>query len=85
LPPTLCAYGALAAYLAEGVGNIFNILDPQAVIISGGLIEGHPSFVAAVENRVAALLYFGAKRTPRASLRPRAGTLGYGGGLIGLL
>jgi N-acetylmannosamine-6-phosphate 2-epimerase / N-acetylmannosamine kinase len=59
------AYSVLAGYLAEGVANIFNILDPQAVILSGGLIEGQTQFVAEVETRVASLLHFGAKRKPR--------------------
>ena len=64
-PRALKAYSALAAYLAEGVANIFNILDPQAVVLSGGLIEGQAQFVAEVETRAAALLHFGAKRKPR--------------------
>jgi glucokinase-like ROK family protein len=59
------AYRALAGYLAEGIANIFNILDPQAVILSGGLIEGHDSFVTDVENRVASIVHFGAQRRPR--------------------
>jgi putative N-acetylmannosamine-6-phosphate epimerase/predicted NBD/HSP70 family sugar kinase len=59
------AYRVLAGYLAEGVANIFNILDPQAVILSGGLIEGQAQFVADVETRVASLLHFGVKRKPR--------------------
>jgi glucokinase-like ROK family protein len=67
-PAALKAYAALAGYLAEGVANIFNLLDPQAVLISGGLVEGHPGFVADVEKRVTALLHFGAKREPRIQL-----------------
>jgi glucokinase-like ROK family protein len=59
------AYAALANYLAEGVANIFNVLDPEAVILSGGLIEGHPSFASQVEAQVASLLHFGVKRKPR--------------------
>jgi predicted NBD/HSP70 family sugar kinase len=58
------AYRVLAGYLAEGIANIFNILDPQAVILSGGLIEGQAQFIAEVETRVASLLHFGAKRKP---------------------
>jgi glucokinase-like ROK family protein len=67
-PAALQAYAALAGYLAEGVANIFNLLDPQAVLISGGLVEGHPGFVADVEKRVTALLHFGTKRKPRVQL-----------------
>jgi glucokinase-like ROK family protein len=64
----LRAYSALAGYLAEGIANIFNILDPEAVILSGGLIEGHTQFVAEVEERVTSILYFGSKRRPRVRL-----------------
>lgn len=64
----LKAYSALAEYLAEGVANVFNILDPQAVILSGGLVEGHAGFVSEVEQRVTSLLHFGGKRKPRVQL-----------------
>jgi putative N-acetylmannosamine-6-phosphate epimerase/predicted NBD/HSP70 family sugar kinase len=58
------AYQALGEYLAEGVANIFNLFDPEAVLISGGLVEGQAQFVARVGERVAALLHFGRKRKP---------------------
>jgi putative N-acetylmannosamine-6-phosphate epimerase/predicted NBD/HSP70 family sugar kinase len=68
------AYEALAGYLAEGVANIFNVLDPEAVLVSGGLIEGQAQFVPSVERQVSALLHFGPKRRP--SVRAaRAGRL----------
>jgi len=67
-PAAIAAYSALAGYLAEGVANIFNILDPEAVILSGGLVEGHLQFVEEVENRVVSLLHFGSKRKPRVQL-----------------
>jgi predicted NBD/HSP70 family sugar kinase len=62
------AYSAMAAYLAEGVANVFNIFDPEAVILSGGLIEGQTQFAAQVEAQVASLLLFGAKREIRVQL-----------------
>ena len=58
------AYQALATYLAEGIANIFNLFDPEAVLISGGLVEGQPQFVLSVAEQVAALLHFGSKRKP---------------------
>jgi glucokinase-like ROK family protein len=67
-PAAQSAYAALAGYLAEGIANIFNILDPQAVFVSGGLVEGHQEFVADVEKRVVKLLHFGPKRLPRVQL-----------------
>ncbi len=58
------AYEALARYLAEGVANIFNLFDPEAVLISGGLVEGDGQFVSSVAKQVCALLHFGCKRQP---------------------
>ena len=66
------AYSALAGYLAEGIANLFNILDPEAVILSGGLIEGNDNFIDEVQARVQSLLHFGEKRRPRL-LRAAAG------------
>lgn len=67
-PAALAAYSTLAGYLAEGVANVFNILDPEVVILSGGLIEGHVQFAVEVERRVRSLLHFGSKRNPRVEL-----------------
>jgi len=59
------AYACMAEHLAEGVANLFNLFDPEAVILSGGLIEGYPAFITNVQERVKALLHFGEKRQPR--------------------
>lgn len=67
-PAALEAYRTLAGYLAEGVANIFNILDPEAVVLSGGLVEGHTQFAAEVAIRTTSLLHFGRKRAPRVYL-----------------
>ncbi|HWT64991.1 MAG TPA: ROK family protein, partial [Terracidiphilus sp.] len=63
-PAAVAAYATLSDDLAEGVANIFNLLDPEAVLLSGGLIEGYESFVADVQNHVKARLHFGNKRLP---------------------
>jgi predicted NBD/HSP70 family sugar kinase/putative N-acetylmannosamine-6-phosphate epimerase len=73
------AYSALAGYLAKGVANLFNILDPEVVIVSGGLVKGKPWFVADVERRVEQMLHFGSLRKPcvqLASAGDQAGILG---------
>lgn len=59
------AYTILGEYLAEGVANLFNLLDPQAVLLGGGLIEGQDNLVREVESRTQALLHFGRRRRPR--------------------
>lgn len=58
------AYQALAGYLAEGIANIFNLFDPEAVLVSGGLVEGQVQFLPNVARQVASLLHFGSKRQP---------------------
>ena len=73
------AYACLAGYLAEGIADLFNLLDPQAVILSGGLIEGYSSFLPDVEMRVTKLLHYGAKRRPQL----RAATSGRFAGVQG--
>lgn len=59
------AYNQLALYLAEGLANVFNLFDPEAVVLSGGLIEGQSEFLSELQERVQSLLHFGAKRPPR--------------------
>jgi len=61
----VAAYDALSSYLAEGIANLFNLFDPEAVLLSGGLIEGFDGFVSGVEARVQQLLHFGDKRKPQ--------------------
>lgn len=59
------AYNILAKYLAEGIANLFNIFDPEIVLLSGGLITGQTSFAAQVQSHVEELLHFGALRKPQ--------------------
>lgn len=66
------AYSTLAGYLAEGIANLCNILDPQAIVVSGGLIEGHATFLDEVQSKAQSLLHFGSKRPPKI-LRAMAG------------
>ncbi len=78
-PAALEAYSVLGGYLAEGIANLFNILDPEVVIVSGGLVEGHPEFITQVEQRVARDLHFGDLRRPCVRLSSgghQAGILG---------
>ena len=78
-PAAIDAYQALAEALAEGVANLFNILDPQAVILSGGLIEEQQWLADTISTRVRALLHFGRQRNPDIRFSTQsvyAGTIG---------
>jgi len=59
------AYASLVEPLAQGVANILNILDPEAILLSGGVVAGQAMFLDQVRGRVEELLHFGAKRSPR--------------------
>lgn len=78
-PIALEAYSDVAGYLAEGVANLFNVLDPEAVVVSGGLVEGKPWLISEVEARVKQNLHFGALRNPRVQL----GEAGHQTGILG--
>lgn len=79
------AYAALAESLAEGVANLFNLFDPEAVLLSGGLIEGYAAFVADVEKRVTKRLHFGSKRQPRVAMAATGRLAGVQGAVALLL
>lgn len=64
-PEAVRAYAVLGEYLAEAIANLFNLIDPQMIVLSGGLIESYAPFVSNLEERVTELLHFGAKRQPR--------------------
>ena len=66
------AYSQLALYLAEGLANVFNLFDPETIVLSGGLIADQPVFITEVQEHVQSLLHFGSKRPPRL-LRAEAG------------
>ncbi len=59
------AYAELSEYLSEAIANLFNLLDPQVVLLSGGLIEDYAQFITDVERKVQERLHFGVKRQPR--------------------
>jgi len=59
------AYAVLSEYLSEAIANIFNLLDPQIVLLSGGLIEDQTQFVTDVERQVRERLHFGTRRQPQ--------------------
>lgn len=73
------SFAVLSEYLSEAIANLFNLLDPQVVVLSGGLIEEHEQFVPNVEKHVRKILHFGAKREPQV----RAARAGRFAGVLG--
>jgi len=49
-PTARKAYAALAGYLAEGIANIFNLFDPQAVLLAGALWKVRCTLLPKLRN-----------------------------------
>lgn len=74
------ALGELARWVALGVVNLVNVLDPEVVVLGGGLVGAAEWFLPAVAAELPGLLYGSAHR-PLPSLR--AALLGERAGAIG--
>lgn len=62
-PPALDAYSKLAGYLAEGIGIISDVLDPDVIFLAGGLVEANQQqFLERVQRSVGEFLQFGELR-----------------------
>jgi glucokinase-like ROK family protein len=78
-PAARAAYTRLAIYLSEGLANVFNMFDPETIVLGGGLIQGHEYFIEEVQNLTEERLHFGRQRPPKlvaATARRHAGVLG---------
>jgi glucokinase len=73
------AIAKLSEYLAEGCASLITLLDPQAVIISGGLAQDNPRLLADVAKRLESLVTVWGLR----QLRVLPSELGYYGGVLG--
>lgn len=75
-----------ASWVATGIGSLVSILDPEIVILGGGLSEITEQFIGEVRERVPALTMGGEHRPRveivRATFGPEAGAIG--AGLAGL-
>jgi len=67
-------------WVAVGLANLANIIDPEVIVIGGGVIESSDVFMPVVQKWFSQLLYSSASRThPRlesAHLGERAGAIG---------
>ncbi len=70
-----------AEYLAIGLGNIANLLNPQIIIIGGGIVDGSPEFINYVSLAVRKLAFPSAVKElkiTKAALGNDAGFIGAG-------
>jgi len=75
----LCAIQALSRHLAMGCASIVNLLDPELLILAGGLVQNNSHLVTAFREELA-------KRVtvwPERKLRIEASGLGYSAGVLG--
>jgi glucokinase len=69
-----------AHWIALGLANIVNVLDPALIVIGGGLVEAADQLLPEVERRFAGLVMAGERRPVvpivPARLGERAGAIG---------
>ncbi|MGH9275838.1 MAG: ROK family protein, partial [Acidimicrobiales bacterium] len=70
----------LAWWIALGLANLTNILDPGIIVIAGGLVEAADLLLAPVRDHFVALVMAGERRPPlpivAAQLGEHAGAIG---------
>lgn len=74
-----CAIKALAKYLAVGCASIVSVLDPEMLIVGGGLAQDNPLLIQGLTAELS-------KRVtvwPQRRLEVQASTLGYWAGVLG--
>ena len=74
-----CALKALARYLAIGCASIVNLLDPEMLILAGGLAQDNALLVRFLTEELS-------KRVtvwPERHLQVQASSLGYSAGVLG--
>ncbi|MEO7649222.1 MAG: ROK family protein, partial [Bryobacteraceae bacterium] len=73
------AIKTLAGYLARGCEAVINLLDPELILIGGGLAQNNPLLLSALESNLAATVPLWRERNIRVAPSP----LGYHAGVIG--
>ena len=70
---------AFATYLAIGCASVVNLLDPEMLILGGGLAQNNPLLISAVTEELARRVTV----WPQRDLRVQASRLGYSAGVLG--
>ena len=78
-PTARSAIQTLAEYLAMGCASIIHLLDPELLILSGGLAQNNPILLDALIERLAKRVAVWDQR----KLRVQVSSLGYCGGVLG--
>lgn len=73
-------FDRFAWWLALGIVNLVNFIDPGLIVIGGGLVEAHDLYLGATRQYVQELRYASASRPP---VRIEAAKLGEQAGAIG--
>ncbi len=73
------AVQTLARHLARGCATVVALLDPQALILGGGLTENNPLLISVLNDEMAKLL----RPWKNRELQVMASELGYYGGVLG--
>jgi len=73
------AIRTFAGYLAQGCASVIRLLDPEALIISGGLAQNNPMLLELLERELAAVVPVWNQR----QLTITASPLGFYGGVFG--
>jgi glucokinase len=68
-----------ARYLARGCASIVHLLDPEMIILSGGLAQDNPQLLADVSDELSRHVMAWELR----GLKVEASALGYYGGVLG--
>ena len=74
-----CAIKALARYLAIGCASIVNLLDPEMLILAGGLAQDNALLVRFLTDELSKRVTVWAER----HLQVQASSLGYSAGVLG--
>ena len=79
-PDALAVLEEFASWVALGLGNLVTLLDPELIVLGGGLTELSPHFLHRVAEQLPAAVLGGAHRPPvpvvAAQLGPEAGAVG---------
>ncbi len=78
-PVAVSAVHELADHLAAGCAILIHLLDPQALIVAGGLVQNNSRLVASLQEKLSELVTVWKHR----QLRVLASDLGYHAGVLG--